>query len=84
VLKRLPSQPTQIALAGNSMTGRRMLFCVLFALTMAGSLMLAALALSPGGIGAIDIVLLVFFAMTLPWMVVLERDDRISDHAFFR
>lgn len=51
------------------MTGRRMLFCVLFAVTMAGSLALAALALSPGGIGVIDIVLLVLFAMTLPWMV---------------
>ena len=51
------------------MTGRRLLFCVLFAATTAGSLALAALALSPGGIGVIDIVLLVFFAMTLPWMV---------------
>ncbi len=51
------------------MAGRRVLFCVLFAATMAGSLLLAALALSPGGIGVIDIVLLVFFAMTLPWMV---------------
>jgi membrane glycosyltransferase len=52
-----------------SMTGRRMLFFVLFAATMAGSLLLAALALSPGAIGIIDIVLLAFFAMTLPWMV---------------
>ena len=51
------------------MTGRRVLFCVLFAVTMAGSLALAALALSPGGLGVIDIVLLVLFAMTLPWMV---------------
>jgi len=51
------------------MTGRRVLFVVLFAATMAGSLALAALALSPGGIGLIDIVLLVLFAATLPWMV---------------
>ena len=51
------------------MTGRRVLFCVLFAATMAGSLVLAALALSPGGFGIIDIVLLVLFAMSLPWMV---------------
>jgi len=51
------------------MTGRRALFCILFAATMAGSLALAGLALSPGGIGIIDIVLLVLFAMTLPWMV---------------
>ena len=51
------------------MTGRRVLFAVLFAVTMAGSLALAALALSPGGFGIIDIVLLVLFAITLPWMV---------------
>ena len=51
------------------MTGRRALFCTLFAATMVGSLLLAGMALSPGGIGAVDIVLLVFFAMTLPWMV---------------
>ena len=37
---------------------------------MAGSLALAALALSPGGFGVLDIALLVLFAVTLPWMVV--------------
>ena len=36
---------------------------------MAGSLALAAWALSPGGIGFIDFVLLALFAGTLPWMV---------------
>ena len=46
-----------------------MLFCVLFVATMAGSLALAALALSPGGFSIIDITLLVLFAVTLPWMV---------------
>ena len=34
------------------------------------SLALAALALSPGGLGVVDIVLLALFALTLPWMVV--------------
>ena len=46
-----------------------MLFAVLFAATMAGSLALAALALAPGGFGMIDITLLALFAVTLPWMV---------------
>ena len=46
-----------------------MLFAALFVATMAGSLALAALALSPGGFGIMDLVLLVLFAATLPWMV---------------
>ena len=51
------------------MFGRRLLFAVLFAATMAGSLALAALALAPGGFGLIDVTLLALFAVTLPWMV---------------
>jgi len=51
------------------MTWRRALFAVLFATIMVGTLALAALALSPGGIGVVDIVLLVLFAVTLPWMI---------------
>ena len=48
---------------------RRLLFVVLFAATMAGSLALAALALAPGGLDLIDATLLALFAVTLPWMV---------------
>jgi membrane glycosyltransferase len=55
--------------AGKIMFARRAAFAVLFALTLAGSLCLAALALSPGGLGFFDIVALVLFAFTLPWMV---------------
>ena len=55
--------------AGNDMFGRRLLFAVLFAATMAGSLALAALALAPGGLDLIDVTLLALFAVTLPWMV---------------
>ena len=51
------------------MFGRRAVFAALFAMTMVGSLVLAALALAPGGLGAIDWVLLLLFAVTLPWMV---------------
>ena len=59
----------QAATAGNDMFVRRLLFVVLFAATMAGSLALAALALAPGGFDLIDATLLVLFAVTLPWMV---------------
>src|SRR5471030_533816 len=69
VLERSPLQAIQAAAAGNDISGRRMLFVVLFAVTMAGSLALAALALSPGGFGVLDLTLLVLFAATLPWMV---------------
>ncbi len=52
------------------MTGRRVLFAVLFAITMAGSLALMALALSPAGLSIIDCAILALFALTLPWMVI--------------
>ena len=51
------------------MAGRRVLFAALMAVTMAGSIALAALALSPAGFSTIDIMLIVLFAITLPWMV---------------
>jgi membrane glycosyltransferase len=55
--------------AGNDIFGRRVLFAILFATTVAGSLALAALALAPGGFGILDIMLLALFAVTLPWTV---------------
>ena len=69
VLERSPPQAMQADTAGNDMFVRRLLFAVLFAVTMAGSLALAALALAPGGLGLIDVTLLALFAVTLPWMV---------------
>ena len=59
----------QAAAAGSDLFGRRVLFAVLFAATMAGSLALAALALAPGGFSITDVILLGLFAVTLPWMV---------------
>src|SRR5262245_65749497 len=59
----------KIGVAGREMVWRRALFAVLFAATMASSLALAAFALSPGGLDAVDITLLVLFAITLPWMI---------------
>jgi membrane glycosyltransferase len=52
------------------MTFRRLLFAVLFAATMAGSLALMALSLSAGGFGIVDLAIIVLFALTLPWMVI--------------
>jgi membrane glycosyltransferase len=69
VLERSPSQAIEADAAGQDIIGRRVLFVVLFAFTMAASLALAALALTPGGFDTIDIALLVLFAVTLPWMV---------------
>ena len=66
MLERLSQQSIQINAAA---TGRRALFACLFGITMAASLALAAVALSPGGFDAIDIMLLVLFAATLPWTV---------------
>ena len=51
------------------MFARRAIFAVLFSVTMAGSLWLAALALAPGGFGILDMAALLLFAVTLPWMV---------------
>jgi membrane glycosyltransferase len=51
-------------------TGRRVLFAVLFVATCAATLTLLALALSPGGFGFLDFVILALFALTLPWMVI--------------
>ena len=48
---------------------RRVLFAVSFAVTMAGSLGLAALALAPGGWGLLDVAALALLAVVLPWMV---------------
>jgi Membrane glycosyltransferase len=45
------------------------LFAALFAVSMAGLIALAALALSPAGFSIIDILLIILFTITLPWMV---------------
>src|SRR5438105_6826963 len=59
----------QAEAAEKSMFARRAAFAVLFLVTMAGSLWLAALALTPGGFGILDLAALVLFAVILPWMV---------------
>jgi membrane glycosyltransferase len=49
---------------------RRLLFCLLVVSSIAGLLVLAARALAPGGLDALDLLLLVLFALTTPWLVV--------------
>ena len=53
-----------------ALAGRRVLFAVLVAVTMAAMLWLMAKALAPGGIGALDLAILALFALILPWIVV--------------
>jgi membrane glycosyltransferase len=61
---------TVMARAGIAVTWRRVLFAVLVAVTTIGALALAVVALSPGGFGAVDILLLALYAIALPWLVI--------------
>ena len=63
------STPEIVLNNGNSkrITGRRVLFSSLVGLSIAALLTLAAMALSANGIDALDVLLLVLFAVTLPW-----------------
>jgi membrane glycosyltransferase len=55
---------------GKGITARRVLFAALVVTSIAALLGLAGAALSAGGHGALDILLLVLFAITLPWSVI--------------
>lgn len=71
MLERLPTaQKAKIDRSGPNMTGRRLLYALLFSVTMSGMLGLCAVALSAGGFGPIDLVIVSLFALTLPWMVI--------------
>jgi membrane glycosyltransferase len=64
------SSGTVAADTGSPAFVRRLLFAALVAATTLGVLALAALALSPGGWGLVDLVLLVLYAVALPWLVI--------------
>jgi membrane glycosyltransferase len=49
---------------------RRLVFALGAALTLAGLVWLAIMVISPGGIGALHIILIALFALTLPWYVI--------------
>ena len=53
-----------------SITGRRLVFAALVAATIVGLMWLMAVALSVGGLGAVDYLILVLFGITLPWTVI--------------
>ena len=59
-----------LAAAPVALTLRRILFLTLVGLTMAAMIGLLAVALSAGGFGLADFILVVLFAVTLPWMVI--------------
>ena len=59
-----------LAVADEPLALRRVVFFTLVGVTMAGLLWLLARALSPGGLSVLDGLLLVLFAITLPWLVI--------------
>lgn len=70
VLERSLDDIATTGQAGENIGGRRALFGLLVLGTIAAMLALAVIALSPGGFGLADAVLLICFALTLPWMAV--------------
>jgi membrane glycosyltransferase len=70
LLERSSRDLTQYTAAGTSLAVRRALFAVLVALTMAVMLWLMGQALSAGGFGVIDAIILALFGLTLPWTVI--------------
>jgi membrane glycosyltransferase len=61
--------PYPAARAAN-LAGRRVLFAALVIATIATMMGLAAAALSADGLGALDVLLLALFLLTLPWTVI--------------
>ncbi|MPZ57122.1 MAG: glucans biosynthesis glucosyltransferase MdoH [Rhizobiales bacterium] len=70
MLQRPASQSTGTTVAGENLTGRRALFVALVAATMAAMISLMVVGLSASGFGLADLVLVLLFAVTLPWTVV--------------
>ncbi len=69
----LERSPLDIATTGHvreAIAGRRALFALLVGATIVTMLGLAVFALSPGGFGLVDALLLLCFGLTLPWMAV--------------
>ena len=65
-----PSTVTVAAQTGIPVALRRVLFAALVAAVTGGALALAVLALSPGGLDAVDVVLLALYAIALPWLLI--------------
>jgi membrane glycosyltransferase len=65
-----PSTATVAADSGVPVAVRRVLFAALVAAVTGGALALAKVALSPGGLDAVDLVLLALYAIALPWLLI--------------
>jgi membrane glycosyltransferase len=70
VLQRATSESSLSTRSETRIFGRRILFAALVGLTIAALLALAARALSAGGFGLVDALILVLFGCTLPWSVI--------------
>jgi membrane glycosyltransferase len=70
MLERHTADAAAMTVRGNSIAGRRALFAALVAATVMILLGLAATALSRDRFDALDLTLLLLFAMTLPWTVI--------------
>jgi membrane glycosyltransferase len=70
MLERFPRDEAVIAVPAAVPGWRPALFFAGVAVTIAGLIWLALIALSPGGLSVIDAVLVALFAVTLPWYVI--------------
>src|SRR5262245_65947954 len=70
MLERSPRDEIVAAALPAVTAWRPALFFACLALTMVGLTWLAVIALSPGGFGTLDLILVVLFAVTLPWYVI--------------
>ena len=58
------------ATPADPLAGRRIFFALIVLASMVGLIWLLSYALSAGGFGVIDFILVVMFAVTLPWSVI--------------
>jgi membrane glycosyltransferase len=70
MLERSPRDEVAVAAPGIVPAWRPLAFFAAVALTIAGLVWLAVIALSPGGFGGVDFILVTLFAVTLPWYVI--------------
>jgi membrane glycosyltransferase len=70
MLERSPRDEVVTAALPALPVWRPAVFFLAVAVTIAGLIWLAVITLSPGGFGAVDLILVVLFAVTLPWYVI--------------
>src|SRR5260370_30988039 len=78
MLERSPRDEVGVAAPVALPAWRPMLFFLGVGVTMAGLIWLAVIALSPGGFSAVDLVLVVLFALPFPSYVIGVWDGTIG------